>query len=1083
MRPERKSQLLLGVTRSKAKMIEYRVPEEHHIKIPQDPAKLFTISIGLLGDLAVAINRDDANLDLLSELRANLLFSARFFDSYLHSNLNEALHPYAVLLGSASYYLCDLPGSASVLASPRMRRPHDIRCDLPGSASVLARRIQGRPDLGSEGLEDLLLWLLQADLGTYFDGDDELFDGLLKEISKGIRQFFKDGNGDGNLLELASKLRSAVYESGTPRQLLFGDVIAAVLRKKLENSVWKALPSYSGLPRDKWLNALQKETFFKEFWPAQHLLGQKGVLGGKSAIVQMPTSAGKTKATELILRSAFLAKRASLAIIIAPFRALCHEIKNSLVEALHDEPTKVDELSDALQTDFVIDELLGHQQILVVTPEKLLYVLRHTPELAARVGLLVFDEGHQFDSGTRGITYELLLTSLRSMISEDAQKVLISAVISNAEAVGEWLNGEANVVKGTTLIPTFRSVGFASWRDKLGRIEYVDSRDAEKVEFFVPRVIERFNLGKKNGERKDRFFPEKKDDGQAIALYLGLKLVPNGSIAVFCGRKDTASGICEKAVDVIERGTSLKLPGDFSDASEVERLKYLHVENLGSDAPASKSAEYGIFSHHGNTPHGIRLAVEQAMRDGLVRFVVCTSTLAQGVNLPIRYLIVTSVYQGKERIKVRDFHNLIGRAGRAGMHTEGSILFADPAIYDKREVPNGRRCWKQVKKLLEPSNSEPCISNLLSIFDPIKSDDGKYVASCARATVGIFDPIKSDDGKYRITMEALYFAEAYITDPDEVAKLAAGIAGQHGDKKFSRDGVERQVAWRISLISAVESFLLSHWDDVENGLSVDDAICLAEETLAFFLADDQKKKNIRELFKLVAENISANITDPERRKIYGRTLYGVQKAQAIEEWVRSNADKLLSIEEEEILDLVWPLLDEHIKDGVFTKFDNRDVLKEIAQEWVSGKPFYDLLGTIRKREAKMIWGTQRREFKIDHVVDVCEGTLAYEGALIVGAVCEFIETLNQDDAGELINRLQLFQKRLKYGLPTETTIALYELGFSDRVITQDLATTLNLTSVHRKDVLRDIKNVPEEGSEMMKKYPSYFVERMREILQ
>ena len=374
MRPERKSQLLLGVTRSKAKMIEYGVPKEHHIEITQDPAKLFTISIGLLGDLAVAINRDDADPDFLSELRANLLFSARFFDSYLHSNLNETLDPYVVLLGSASYYLCD----------------------LPGSASVLARRIQGDcPDLGSEGLEDLLLWLLQADLGTYFDGDDELFDGFLKEISKGILQFFEDGNGDGNLLELASKLRSAVYEFGTSRQLLFGDVIAAVLRKKLENSAWRALPSYSGLPRDKWLNALQRETFVKEFWPAQHLLGQAGVLKGESAIVQMPTSVGKMKATELILRSAFLAERVSLAIIIAPFRALCHEIKNSLVEAFHHEPTKVDELSDALQTDFMIAELLGHQQILVMTPEKLLYVLRHAPVLAAHVGLL--------PSGSRGL--------------------------------------------------------------------------------------------------------------------------------------------------------------------------------------------------------------------------------------------------------------------------------------------------------------------------------------------------------------------------------------------------------------------------------------------------------------------------------------------------------------------------------------------------------------------------------------------------------------------------------------------------------------------------------------------------------
>ena len=709
---------------------------------------------------------------------------------------------------------------------------------------MLARRIDGDcPDLDGDGLEDLLLWLLQADLGTYFDGAEGPFGKFIDGISEGIHQYFEDGTGENNLLELATKLREAVYEFGTPRQLLFGDVIAAVLRKKLQNSVWKALPSYSGLPHDKWLQALQKDSFIKEFWPAQHLLGKADVLKGESAIVQMPTSAGKTKATELILRSAFLADRVSLAIIIAPFRALCHEIKNSLVEAFHDESTKVDELSDALQTDFEITDLLGHQQILVVTPEKLLYVLRHAPDLATHVGLLVFDEGHQFDSGTRGITYELLLTSLRSMISEGAQKVLISAVISNAEAVGEWLNGESNVVEGTTLIPTFRSVGFASWLDQLGRIEYVDSRDAEQNEFFVPRVIESFNLGRKMRERKDRFFPEK-TDGKAIALYLGLQLVPNGSIAVFCGRRSTAASVCEKAVDIIERGVPLALPSKFSNPQEVERLTHLHVENLGIDAPASQSAEHGIFSHHGNTPHGIRLAVEYAMREDLVRFVVCTSTLAQGVNLPIRYLIVTSVYQGMERIKVRDFHNLIGRAGRAGMHTEGSILFADPVIYDKRKDRNDQWRWQQVKELLEPRNSEPCISNLLSIFEPIKSNDGKY----------------------SLTMEALDFAKAYISDPNEVAKLAKRIVAQIGDKGFSRDSVDRQFTWRIFLICAVESFLLSSWDETENGLSEADVIRLAEGTLAYFLADDQKKEHIRELFRLLAENISANITDSTRRK-------------------------------------------------------------------------------------------------------------------------------------------------------------------------------------------------------------------------
>ncbi|MDX7611862.1 DEAD/DEAH box helicase [Aeromonas caviae] len=1028
-------------------MIEYHVPEEYQeIDLSLHPNKLFTISIGLLGDLAAAINRVEPDPDSLAELKNNLLFSARFFDSYLQSKLNETLDPYLVLLGSASFYLCD----------------------LPGSASVLAKRIDGDcPDLDGDSLEYLLLWLLQADLGTYFDGAEGPFGGFIDGISKWILQFFEDGNGEKNLLDLAMKLRDAVYEFGTPRQLLFGDVIAAVLRKKLENSAWKALPSYSGLPRDKWLHALQKDSFIKELWPAQHLLGQADVLKGESAIIQMPTSAGKTKATELILRSAFLADRVSLAIIIAPFRALCHEIKNSLVEAFHNEPTRVDELSDALQTDFEIAELLGHKQILVITPEKLLYVLRHAPELATHVGLLVFDEGHQFDSGTRGITYELLLTSLRSMIPEGTQKVLISAVISNAEAVGEWLNGEPNVVEGTTLIPTFRSVGFASWLDQLGRIEYVDSRDAEQGEFFVPRVIERFNLGKRGREQKERHFPER-DDGQAIALYLGIKLAPNGSIAIFCGKKSTATSICEKAVEFIDRGIPFPLPQEFSNQMEVERLHYLHAANLGPEASASMSAEHGIFSHHGNTPHGIRLSVEHAMRENLVRFVVCTSTLAQGVNLPIRYLIVTSVYQGMERIKVRDFHNLIGRAGRAGMHTEGSILFADPIVYDKRRNRKDGWRWDIVKELLDPTKSEECASSLFQLIPLVIRNDRTK---------------SKDKMNHSLTWDILSFAKAHIAGWDSLNEIITKIAKQYGGNGFTVDAVKPQFEFFSLTLASIEGFLLSNWDAVDNGLTEEDIADLAEQTLAYFLADDEKREQIQELFKLLAENISENITDVNRRKAFGKTLYGVNDAKAIEGWVQDNADELLDAQNgDEAFDLVWPLIMGHVHNKAFNKFDKKNVLKEITKKWISGTPFHQLFRIADNNKCKLGKGKRPRKVKIENIIDICEGGLAYDGALLVSALCEFVEMLDREGTDDPINRLQIFQKRLKYGLPNETTIALYELGFSDRVIAQDLAASLNLAATQKRDLVKALKKDRDGARAVMEKYPSYFQERMNELL-
>lgn len=1035
MKPEQESRRLLNITRSKAKMLEFSIPEKDHLKLKQDPARLFPISIGMLGELASTINRGEPPQEIISELKENLLFSAHFFDSYFQSELNKTLDAYLVLLGSASYYLCDLPGSASVL----VKHIDTLSLDLDGA-----------------GLEGLLLWLLQTNRTSYPTKIEGPFSEFINGIKKGVCQFFKEGTGEENLLDISKKLRRAVYEFGSPRQLLLGDLIEAVLKTKIKNSSWKMLPEYSGLPYIKWRQVIRKESFLQELWPAQHLLGKMGVLKGKSAIVQMPTSAGKTKATELVLRSAFLADRLSLAIIIAPFRALCSEIKDDLSKAFLNEPVKVDELSDALQTDFETHEFLGHQQILVVTPEKLLYVLRHSPTLASHVGLLIFDEGHQFDNGNRGITYELLLTSLQKLIPDGTQKVLISAVISNAKDIGQWLIGEPNVVAGKKLIPTFRSVGFTSWVDQLGRIEYVDSQDLDQKVFFVPRVIQRYKYRERG---KNLFFPSSKTNTQEIALYLGFKLVHNGGIALFTGTKTMASSICKKAVQIIEQGVPLTLPSKFSDTQEVAKLRNLHIKNLGEDAPTSKSGAYGIFSHHGNIPHGIRLAVEHAMREGFVRFVICTSTLAQGVNLPIRYLIVSNVYQGADRIKVRDFHNLIGRAGRAGMHTEGSILFADPKIFDANT--NNKRRWDQIKELLEQDKSEPCSSNLLSIFDPIKSDNEKY----------------------SIDRGALTFAKAYIDSPDEDVNWVDQIVKKIQDKDFSHNNVEKQIIGKIKLICAVENFLLSHWPESEIGLSNADVVNLAERTLAFFLADDQKKEHIRNLFLLLAKNISEKVTNPTTRKIYGRTLYGVKEAQAIERWVQANTDRLLSIDNEtEVLDIIWPLLTQHIHNGVFSKFNKPEVLKKLTLGWINGNSFFDLLQMIREHEVKMKWGSRWANFKIDHVVNLCEGTLAYDGALVVGAVCEFLETYTQNTTKDSLNRLKLFQKQLKYGLPNATTIVLYELGFSDRVIVQDLVESLNLKVTQKTDLEILLKRDQDRAFAVMDKYPSYFQNRMREFL-
>ncbi|HUW14403.1 MAG TPA: DEAD/DEAH box helicase [Anaerolineae bacterium] len=1034
MRPERHSRTLLAITRSKAKMYEYSVPAEHHIAIPKDPARLFRLTIGLLGDLAAQANSDQANHAQLSELQTNLRFASYFLDAYRQSRLDQALDPNLLLLGSASYYLCNLPGSSGVLAN-----------QLAAST----------PDLGCTGLEGLMVWLLRGDFAASLSDPGAMYGEHISAISLGLAQYYQNGSGETGLDERVRALRVTAYRNGTPRQLLFADVISALVKKRCENSTWHCLPQYSDLPASAWLSVLRKPSFIRELWPAQRLLGEQGVFRGESAVVQMPTSAGKTRATQIIIRSAFLSGRARLAVIVAPFRALCHEIRESLRKTFHGESVRVDELSDALQMDFRIGGVEGRHQVLVVTPEKLAYILRQTPQLAENIGLVIYDEGHQFDNGTRGVTYELLLTSLKAMLPATTQTVLLSAVVSNAEDISSWLGGPGqHAVSGTGLNPTLRTLGFASWTDAMGRLEFVSEDDPDTRQFFVPRVIESFELELKPRESKKRIFPDR-EDGPSVALYLGLRLAKSGAVAIFCGMKTTAARLCRMLVDAYERGLTLQRPGTTSDYDEVRRLHYLHECHFGDAADATQCARHGVFSHHGNTPQGIRLAVEHAMKTGLARFVICTSTLAQGVNIPIRYLIVTGIYQGQERIKVRDFHNLLGRAGRSGMHTEGSVLFADPKVYDGRSTnATGCRRWSQVKQMLDPRNSEPCASTLLSVVSPWEDDWRTPVAQ----------------------LDLAAFLDAYLGGTAETSSLVAGIAAGLSHLGLESRVLERQIADKLSTVSAVESYLMAHWDDSGPGIEGDRAAELARGTLAYHLADEDQRTQLLELFRRLAAGIAHTIPDSVRRQAFGRTLYGTRDCINIDGWVGRNLEGIVACStQEDLLSAVWPVLEKHVGNTTFRKSTPAEPLRAIATAWIQGRPFSELYGMLAEEGVRIGEGRGSRDLRIEHVVDICQNGLSYDGMLVLGAITEVIGLIAGEHSGRVIGELQGLQKRLRYGLPSGAAICLHELGFADRVVAMELSDVPVLSVAGERGAMREaLRSQEQTVRAILGRYPAYF---------
>jgi POLQ-like helicase len=1037
MKPEKQSHHLLRITRSKAKMYEYKIPLKDHINVAIDPDQLIVSTIGMLGEIAARICTDSANLESLTTLKKNLLFSAHFFDSYLQSKLREGIDLYLILVGSASYYLCDLPGSSNVLAD-------QLKNNFSNS------------DMSE--LEKLLFWLLIGDFSSPIALTSGKYQSDINKLSTAVCLYFENGE-NVSVQKILQNLRKIIYDEGNAHELLFVDVSCAIVIMRIKNSCWNNLPNYTGLTKVDWRFSINKLRF-KELWPSQKLLGENDIFLGKSAIIQMPTSAGKTKSIEIIIRSAFLANRASIAVIVAPFRALCNEITNGLTEAFIDEDVSLQEISDVPQSDVGTKELISKSEnvktILVLTPEKLLYILRQTPDLANNIGLIVYDEGHQFDNGLRGVTYELLLSSLKSMIPEKTQIILISAVIINAETICEWLLGDKGIViSGNDLLPTDRSIAFSSWKLQRGILEFIDKNNPDTQEFFVPRVIEKISLTHTSRE-KARHFPEK-NDGKSIAIYLGMKLVTNGSIAIYCGRKDTVVTLCKIIIESYNRELNLPPPLRYSDSEEVNKLYFLHKSNLGEDNPITQCSKIGIFSHSNNTPHGLRLAIEYAMQKSFIKFVICTSTLSQGVNLPIRYLLVTSIYQAGKQIKVRDFHNLIGRAGRSGKYTEGSIIFADPETFDNRTTISGRYRWEKFKILLNLENSELCASTILKIFDPISSEK-----------------------KLKQEINILDYARAYLNNADDLNNQWIRFANENLKNNYTIEGVSDQLQEKAYILSSIQGYLMAHWDDDE--MENNEAEVLAKKTLTYDLCNPAQKIELIELFKLLAQNIKIKVPLSEDRQAFGKTLYGLNVCIEIRQWLSDNLFEILfSSNQEQIFEIIWPLFEKYITNKTFKKIIDSIHLKNLLYGWINGKSYIELYDDMFKAGVKYKWGSKQRNITLEIIIDICDNALGYQGTLLLNAIIELLSLQMHWNLISYQNILML-QKRIKYGLCSEACVALYEIGFSDRVIALELSLLLgDFEKVDKNSILKMVVMHKDAIENSLIKYPSYYSQLLQRL--
>tara|TARA_R110002110_G_scaffold31469_5_gene110843 strand:+ start:41 stop:1954 length:1914 start_codon:yes stop_codon:yes gene_type:complete len=626
-------------------------------------------------------------------------------------------------------------------------------------------------------------------------------------------------------------------------------------------------------------------------------------------------------------------------------------------------------------------------------------------------------------------------------LAPDAQVILISAVIGNASIIAEWLLGDVNaVIGGEGLLPTTKSIAFASWQFERGLLQYVSPDDPEQQEYFVPRIITKTNLALKPGERAARIFPERGGTRESadVGLYLGLHLVERGSVALFRGTKEGVISLCGRVAEIFDRGLAVPPPIDISNAAEIARLTHLARQNLGADQDVTKASELGILAHHGNTPQGLRLSVEHAMKEGHAKFVICTSTLAQGVNFPIRYLIVTATQQGKEKIKVRDFHNLMGRAGRAGMHTEGSVIFSAPAIYDQRGNPGGGWRWTATKNLLDPARAEPSRSSILDLFD-------EYAQTPRR----------------KLTLPISWLDLAFATH-SEIDEAAVSIKERFG--WVDVDMFKAFVTDRARAIQKVAAYLAAYVDfnSEQAGERIDE---LTRNTLAWHLADDATRENLLEVFRMTAKAIK-EAGDDELRALIRKSPLPPADVFALNDWAKANIQKLVDAAERgELVDAVFAEARQYLASKALSKLTDQHQILPTLKEWLAGHSFDAIAQSLRAAGVR----TSNRHITANHVVAICEEGFGFELAMIVASLADLVEPLDEG----LYEKLLLLQREIKNGLSSTAALAFYEAGFRDRVVAQALAAAFGDVT-DRTGVRRVCSVQREELNVVLDAYPAYF---------
>ena len=467
------------------------------------------------------------------------------------------------------------------------------------------------------------------------------------------------------------------------------------------------------------------------------IAGCRALEGGSSVLVAAPTGAGKTVVGEFAIHLA-MRSESDKAFYTTPMKALSNQKFRELQDVYGAENVGL------LTGDTNIN---GDARVVVMTTEVLRNMIYAGSRALEGLRYVVMDEIHYLADRFRGAVWEEVIIHL----PESVRLVGLSATVSNAEEFGDWIG----TVRGDTEVIVSETRPVPLEQHVLARgdlIPLFDEHATSEVNRDLLRLGRGFSSGGsggrgQHGRGRHRGAPRPRfagrlDRAAAIDLLEHRNLLP----AIFFIFSRVG---CEQAVEQVRRsGIRLTSREEREEIREIvrQRTATLQDEDLGvlGFFEWTDNLERGIAAHHAGILPIFKEVVEELFQKKLVKVVFATETLALGINMPARTVVLEKLekFNGEARVPITsgEYTQLTGRAGRRGIDVEGHAVVhwtegVDPeavaSLASRRTYPlnsSFRPTYNMAVNLIDQFGQEPAREILESSFAQFQAD---------RAVVGL----------------------------------------------------------------------------------------------------------------------------------------------------------------------------------------------------------------------------------------------------------------------------------------------------------------------------------------------------------